>query len=64
MLWKVVANILCVVVCKLDGMDDIRCVGGLGDEPQCTFQISKAEGTFNLWTIMQLIPLSMLIGVN
>ena len=47
MLWKVLANKLCVVVCKPIGMDDIRCIIEVDDEPQCTFQISKAEGTFN-----------------
>jgi hypothetical protein len=45
MLWKVVANKLCVVVCKPNGMNDISCTWQLDVEPQCTFQISKAEGT-------------------
>ena len=47
MLGKVVANILCVVVCKPNGMDDIRCIKELDDEPQCTFQIPNVEGAFN-----------------
>ena len=33
-----------VVVCKPSGLDDIRCVWELDDEPQCTLQISKVEG--------------------
>ena len=47
MLWKVVVIILCVVVRKLNGMDDIICICELDDEPQYTFQISTAKGTFN-----------------
>ena len=59
MLWEVVANKLCVVGCKPNDMTSN--VFELDDEPQCTFQISKAEGTFWLWTILLLIPLSMLV---
>ena len=47
MFWKVVAKKLCMVVCKPNGLDDIRCTWKLDDEPQWTFQISKVEGTFN-----------------
>ena len=47
MLWTMVANKLFVVVCKPNGMDDIRCIWELDDEPQCTFQTSKVVGTFN-----------------
>ena len=42
MLWKVVANKLCVLVSKPNGMDDIICIWELDDEPRCTFQISRA----------------------
>ena len=58
--WKVVLNKLCVVVCKPNGMDDMRCIWKLDDEPQCTFQILKAKGTFNHGIIL----LSMLVGVK
>ena len=44
---KDACNKLCVVVCKPNGLDDIKCIRELNDEPQCTFQISKAEGTFD-----------------
>ena len=47
MLWKVATNKICVVVCKPNGLDDIKCIRELDDEPQYTFQISKAEGTCN-----------------
>ena len=47
MIWKVVANKLCVVVCKPNGLDDIGYIWELDDEPQCTVQISKVEYTFN-----------------
>ena len=47
MLWKVVVIILCVVVRKLNGMDDIICICESDDEPQYTFQISTAKGAFN-----------------
>ena len=46
MFWKVVVNKLCVVVCKQNNLDNIKCVWELDDEPQCTFQISKVEGAF------------------
>jgi hypothetical protein len=46
MLWKVVANKLCVLVSKPNVMDDIKCIWELDDEPYCAFQISKAKGTF------------------
>ena len=48
MLRKVVANELCVVVRKPNGLDDIMYIWQLDDEPQCTFQISKAEAYFQL----------------
>ena len=37
-----------IVGCKTYGLDDIICIWQLVDEPQCTFQISKVEGTLNL----------------
>ena len=46
-LWKVVANKLYIVVCEPNGPYDIKCIWELDDEPQCTFQISKTESTFN-----------------
>ena len=33
MLWKVVANKLCVVARKSNGLDDIMCIKELDDEP-------------------------------
>ena len=36
-----------MVVCKPNGLDGIKCIQELDDEPQCTFQISKVEGTTN-----------------
>ena len=47
MFWKMVAKKTCMVVCKPNGLDDIKCTWKLDDEPQCTFQISIVEGTFN-----------------
>ena len=41
--WKVVANILCVVVCKPNDLDDIKCIWELDDEPQYTFHFSKQK---------------------
>ena len=41
--WKVVANILCVVVYKPNGMDDIKCIQELANEPQCTFSELKKK---------------------
>ena len=64
MLWKVVANKLCVVVCKPNGVDDIICICQLDDEPQYTIRISKAQGTFSLCTNLLLIPFSILVGVD
>jgi hypothetical protein len=64
MLWKVVPNEACVVVCKPNGMDDIICIWELDDEPQCTFQIWKVEVIFNPRITLLLVFLSMLVGVN
>ena len=61
MLWKVIANKSCVVVCKSNGQDDIMFIWELDDEPQCTFQISKAKHTFNYGQICYSLPL---VGVN
>ena len=69
MLWKVVANKLCAVVCISNGMDDNMCIWESDDEPQCKFQISKAEGAFNYgqicysfpWTICQFLTSSNII---
>ena len=47
MLWEVIANKLCVVIRKPNGMEDIMCIWDLDDEPWCTFETSKAKGTFN-----------------
>ena len=64
MLYKVVASKFCVVVWKPNGLDDIIYIGELDDEPQCKFQISKAEGIFFIMDINAIIPLSMLVGMN
>ena len=64
MLWKVVANKLCVVVYKPNGVDDIICICQLDDEHQCKIRISKVQGTFSLWTNLLIVPLSMLVGVD
>jgi hypothetical protein len=64
MLWKVVANKLCVVVCKPIGVDDIKYIWQLDDEHQYTIQISKVQGNFSLWTNLLFGPLSMLVGVD
>ena len=47
MLWKVVANKLCVLIRKSLVLDNIICIWELDDEPWCTFQISKVEGACN-----------------
>ena len=58
MLWKVVANRLCVVVCKPNGLDDMKNIWELdeSDEPSCIFQISKAEVTFNYGQFCNSFP--------
>ena len=43
MLWKVVANILFVAICKTNGLDDIICIWELDNEPQRTFQTQKQK---------------------
>ena len=43
MLWKVVANILCVMLCRPNNLDDIEHIWELDDEPQCTLQLSKKK---------------------
>ena len=55
-LWKVVANKLGVVVCKSNDLDGIICIWELDDEPQCTFQISKAEDIFNYEQFCYSLP--------
>ena len=56
MLWKMVANISCMVVCKPNNLYDIICIWKLIDEPQWTFQISKSEGTFHYGWLCYIIP--------
>ena len=56
MLWKVVANKFCVTVCKPNGLDNIKCILELDDEPQCASQISKVEGTFNYGQLCYSFP--------
>ena len=41
MLWEVVVNKLCVVVCKANNMDDIICIWELDDDPQCKLKSLK-----------------------
>jgi hypothetical protein len=46
MLCKPPQIIVCVAVCKSNGLHDIICIWKLDDEPQCTFQIQETEGIF------------------
>jgi hypothetical protein len=55
-LGKVVANKLCAVVCKSNGIDYNMCIWESDDEPQCKFQMSTTEGTFNYEQICYSFP--------
>jgi hypothetical protein len=63
MLWKVGANILCVVICKPNGMDDNICIWELDDGLNVHFKSQKWK-VLLIMNIMLPIPLSMLVGVN
>ena len=53
---------------KPNGWDDIIIIWELDNEPQCTFQNLKnkrySKTKTSLWTILLLLPLSILVGVN
>ena len=57
----VVANELCVVVCKPNGMDDMKCIWKFRWWASMYFFKSEKQKVF---LIMDKIPLSMLVGMN
>ena len=61
MLWKVVSNKLCVVACKQNGLDDIKCIWELDDESLNVHCESQKRKVLLFWTIMLFTPLHMLV---